>query len=98
MKTLKEALGNLVRSGKILYGTRQTTEALLTGEPKLVVLSNNCPTEVQDTLAYYSRLAGIPLKTIQLSSRELGGLTVNPYPVSALAVLDAGGLNLAEVE
>ncbi len=96
MSDIKEEVSRAVKTGKVVLGSKKTIKSLLTGNPKLIVVSDSCTNELKDRLSYYSTLAGIPCKTVEGTTLELGSLCGKPYTVSALAVLDAGKSKLLD--
>lgn len=95
MIDVKNQLGTIVKTGKVVLGEKETSKALLTGNPKLIVLSSFAKKNLKDKVTYYARLAGVESLVVDANSSELGSLCGKPYPVSVLTVLDAGEINLA---
>ncbi|ODS41926.1 MAG: 50S ribosomal protein L30e [Candidatus Altiarchaeales archaeon IMC4] len=96
MKTLKRELANAQKSGNVVTGSKNTILSLLTGNPKLIILSNNCKVVIKETITYYSRLSGTHCHVIEGDSIELGSACGKPFPVSAIAVMDEGESNILD--
>lgn len=90
MKDVRSDLGTILKTGKVSTGTKNVLSALLTGNPKLVFISGNCPNDVKERVVYYSRLSNTPYHITEESSVELGSICGKPFPVCALSVMDAG--------
>ena len=90
IKDLRTKLGNVIKTGKVILGSKSTTTALLTANPKMIILSRNCPEKEREQITYYSKLANVPLETAEENSMELGSICSKPFPVSAIGILDEG--------
>ena len=90
MSDIKSKIKGVVKKGEIVIGNKRVVAALLNGNPKLVIISSNCPTEINERIAYYSQLSGIEYKEIDADSMELGSLCAKPFPIAVMAVIDAG--------
>lgn len=90
MKDIKNKINSVLKTGKAVIGSKSVEKALLIGNPKLIILSNNCPEEEQEDITYYSKLAGVVQIKVSEDSLELGSLCGKPFPVSAIGILDEG--------
>ncbi|RLI95634.1 MAG: 50S ribosomal protein L30e [Candidatus Altiarchaeales archaeon] len=88
MKDVKSGIENVVKKGKIVIGSKNVVSALLNDNPKLVIISSNCPTEIKEDIIYYSRLSEIPYRIIDDNSIELGSICGKPFPIAVMAVMD----------
>lgn len=86
-----------VDNGKIVFGSDKTRKLSLSGKPKLVVVSNNCPAEARQDIEHFCRLAKITVYTFPGTSVELGTTCGKPFIISAFAVMDFGNSDLAEL-
>ncbi|MFH1126309.1 MAG: 50S ribosomal protein L30e [Candidatus Altiarchaeota archaeon] len=94
MKDLGQELGTAMKTGKLALGYRSVTKLLLTGSPKLVIISESSSIKVKEAMLYYSQLAKVKCIKTRETSMELGSSCGKPFPVSVLAVLDAGDSDL----
>jgi len=85
-----------VDSGKVELGADKTRKLLRTGEPKLVVLAANCPSDMAQEIRRYGELAGVPILGYHGTSVELGVVCGKPFSVSAMAVLNAGNSEIMQ--
>ncbi|MBM3308808.1 MAG: 50S ribosomal protein L30e [Candidatus Altiarchaeales archaeon] len=94
MKDLSYELGVASRTGKLVLGFKNVVSQLLTGSPKLVIVSESSPKKVKEAILYYSQLAKVKCIKAKQTSLELGSNCGKPFPISAIAVLDAGDSDL----
>ncbi|MFH0714252.1 MAG: 50S ribosomal protein L30e [Candidatus Diapherotrites archaeon] len=88
-----------VDTGKVSYGFRQAEKQLLTGSPKLVIVSVNAPQRVRDKVKHFTQLSSIPAYSFAGNGLALGAVCGKPFTISVLLVLDEGKsqvLKLAE--
>ncbi len=91
MKELKEELKKVMKTGKIEIGSKKVIKALLTADPKLIIVSQTCPRETIEKIKYYCTLGEVPLAILDKSSLELGAAGGKPFPISALGIMKEGG-------
>jgi large subunit ribosomal protein L30e len=90
MKDLKDRINSVMKTGKVVIGSKRVIKNLLVGNPKLIILSSNCPADVRGEVFYYSRLSKVPYGIGKEDSIELGSICGKPFPVSAIGILDEG--------
>lgn len=89
----------VLRSGKLVFGTKQSEEQLLRGNVKVLILSDKAEINTFERMKYLAEIGKVPLKVMDLSTKELGELFALAYPVSVAAVLDEGDSKIvAEVK
>lgn len=81
-----KSLRSVVRTGKVLVGTKQAIKASKRGVAKLVILASNCPGDVKKIV----KEANIPLYEYSGMSVDMGPICGKPYVVSALTILEPG--------
>lgn len=92
---VQRSLRTAVQSGKVLIGADQAAKAIGRGEAKLVILATNCPAdEAIRTAATQKR---IPIYEYAGMGTQLGPACGKPFPISALAVLDAGSSDILQL-
>lgn len=89
MVDLGRALKAAVSTGKVVFGVQQTVKAVKSGEAKLIILSQNCPSDFLGATAH-----GVKTHRYEGTNMELGALCGKPFSVSALAVIDKGSSNI----
>ncbi len=83
---LDKSLRSVVRTGKVLIGTKQAVKASTRGVAKLVIVATNCPVDVKNQI----KESNIPLYEFQGLSVDLGPICGKPYVVSAITILEPG--------
>ncbi len=96
MPGLEQELRTAYRTGKLELGTKSTIRNLKLGRAKMVIIASNADPSVKEDISRYARLSGIPVVEFNGTSLELGTVLGKPFPIQALAVLDAGDSNLLE--
>ena len=94
MKDLAYELGVAIKTGKLVLGYKNVVNLILNENPKLVIVSEKTPSKIKETLLYYTQLAKINCITSNQTSLELGANCGKPFPISTIAVLDAGDSDL----
>ena len=89
MIDLGRAIKTAATTGKVVYGVQQAEKAVEAGDAKLVIISNNCPSEL-----LRSNDHGVKVYKFEGTNMDLGALAGKPFSVSALAVIDKGASNI----
>ena len=87
MDVLRE-LKDACTTGKLIFGQKQAKATCSEGKAKLIVFSMNCPEEYVTELS--AEHSGVTMYRVNVVNRELGAVCGKPFPVSAIAILDAG--------
>jgi len=93
---LKTALSLCVKTGKIYLGKKETMRVLLMGNPKKVIISNNC--KDKNKIEYYCKLSGTNYMLTNLSSLTLGEYCGKPFPISSLTIINPGDSNILDIK
>ncbi|WP_424357374.1 50S ribosomal protein L30e [Methanocella sp. MCL-LM] len=83
---LDKSLRSVVRTGKVLVGTKQAVKASKRGVAKLVIVATNCPDDVKKQI----KESNIPMYEFTGMSVDMGPICGKPYVVSAITVLEPG--------
>jgi len=81
------------KTGKIVYGKNQVLKSIKRSYPfKMLIVSNNCPTELINQLNYYNSLLKdqIFIYKYKGSSWDLGLACAKPYMISIIGIIDFG--------
>ena len=89
-ESLNSKLSLVMKSGKYLLGYKSTLRALRSGEAKLIILSNNCPTVRKAEIEYYAVLAKAKVVFYQGNNIALGTACGKYHRCSTLAIVDGG--------
>jgi ribosomal protein L30E len=95
MVDVEKAFKNMVKKGTVIFGNRQTQLTVEEGKAKLVVFSKNCP--FVDELKTVSEKHKVPVYQASVDSVELGSICGKMFAVSTFAVVDDGGVNIAQL-
>jgi len=84
---LAHALKVALETGKVKIGLEETLDAAKGKKAKLLIVAKSCP----DASLRTDRSVGkIPIYHYDGSAVELGQACGKPFPISAMAILDAG--------
>jgi large subunit ribosomal protein L30e len=83
---MDKSLRSVIRTGKVLVGTRQAIKASKRGVAKLVIVASNCPTDVKKQISE----SNVPLYEYPGMSVDLGPTCGKPFIVSAVTILEPG--------
>ncbi len=89
------------KTGKIMYGKNQVLKGLRRDNYyKMLIVSNNCPTELLNQLNYYNSLLKdkVFLYRYRGSSWDLGLACAKPYMISVIGVIDFGDSDLISLK
>ena len=95
---VKKQLNNALETGEVLLGSNKTIKALLYGEPKMVLLSQNCPKDQRESITYYCMLSDTPCITLTDDGIELGSGIGRSHILSTVCILDEGDSTILEVK
>ncbi|MFW9900990.1 MAG: 50S ribosomal protein L30e [Candidatus Thorarchaeota archaeon] len=85
------------KTGKIVYGKNQVLKNLKRENLfKMLIVSNNCPTEFMNQLNHYNSLLNnqIFIYKYKGSSWDLGLACAKPYMISIIGIIDFGDSDL----
>jgi len=94
---LNKSIVLAVKTGKILFGTKNVLKNAKTGKVRLVIVSTNCPQKFLRELEYHCKLSQIPLTVYDGTAKDLGVLCGKPFAVSTLAIREPGDSDILEV-
>ena len=88
------------KTGKLIYGQSQVLRQVRRDPFKMVIISNNCPDELETQLRYYNSLMNnrIFIHKYQGSSWDLGLAIGKPYMISVIGINDFGDSDLMSLK
>ncbi|ADM28048.1 LSU ribosomal protein L30E [Ignisphaera aggregans DSM 17230] len=89
-QSIDNILRFVVRTGKIVIGSKNTIKLLKLGALKYVVISSNVPENIRQDIEYYSKLSNIPIIVFPGTNRELGTVLGKPFSVAVMGIIDPG--------
>ena len=87
-------LKQVVRTGKVVIGFRQTLKLIKLGKVKYVVMASNTPDDMKQDVEYYSRLSGVKVIRFPGTNKELGTTVGKPFSVSVMGIADSGQISV----
>ena len=81
---ISKVLRSTFSTGKVVIGTKQTQDAIKAGKAQIVVVSSNCPEKSMN------ETKGVAMIRYPGTGVDLGVACGKPFPIAALAVLEAG--------
>lgn len=89
-ENINSKLSLVMKSGKYVLGYKSTLKALRSGDAKLIILSNNCPTVRKAEIEYYAVLAKAKVVFYHGNNISLGTACGRYHRCSTLAIIDGG--------
>lgn len=83
---LNKALRKAIATGTVKLGANQCSEAVASDEAQLVILANNCPARVRETVLK----AETDVYQFDGTNSDLGAACGKPFPVSAVTIMEGG--------
>ena len=87
---LNRSIRIAVDTGKVSFGVKSATKALLNKQAKLVIIANNTPKEIREDVKQYAILSEIPILEYPGSTLDLGATCGRPHFISALTIFETG--------
>lgn len=91
---LEVVLRHIMRTGRVIIGSRKTLKYVKLGRVKVVVAASNLPTDLKSDLEYYARLSRIPIIVFPGTNYDLGTAIGKPFSVAMLGIMDSGQVPL----
>jgi large subunit ribosomal protein L30e len=92
---LAHALKVALETGKVKLGVHQALEAAEAKKAKLLIVTSSCPDAKLRSDRTYGK---IPIYHYDGTAVELGQACGRPFPISAMAILDAGSSAILTLE
>lgn len=86
MVDLNRVIASAVKSGKVLFGSKQALDAAKSGKAVALIVASNCPPRILADVRRYSVLSKIPVYAHSATSSDLGAACGKPFAVSTLTV------------
>lgn len=77
---------NYRKQGRLVFGTRQTTQLLRDRAAEKVYLAVNCPQELRREIEHFGKLSDVPVLTLEILSDDLGLLCRRQHMVLVLGL------------
>ncbi|MEM4807509.1 MAG: ribosomal L7Ae/L30e/S12e/Gadd45 family protein [Nitrososphaerota archaeon] len=96
VKDLRRHLEVILRTGKMIFGFRQSLLSVLHRKSKLIILAGNCPPNLEREIVVACKMTGTPYLKVKLPGNELGYLAGKPFPAAVISVTDLGSSAILE--
>ena len=93
---MNKSIALAVKTGKVLFGTKNVLKNAKTGKVRLVITPTNCSQKLFKELKYHCELSQIPLTVYNGTAKDLGVLCGKPFAVSTLAIREPGDSDILE--
>lgn len=80
----------LLKTGKVILGTRKTIKQLKLGKLKMIIIASSLRRDLKEDIKTYAKLNDIPIFEYSGSGRDLGMLCGKPFMISTIGILDFG--------
>ena len=97
MIDLRKAIATTVKTGKVLFGSKNAIKNAKIGRARLIVVAANCPQKIREDIEYYCRLSNIPVFIYKGNNIDLGAVCGKPIIISALTVREPGDSDILSV-
>jgi len=88
--TFESELKLLLKTGKVIFGSKRTLKSVKLGKVKLVIIASTLRSDLKEDLKYYARIGNIPIYEYPGSGWDLGKLCGKPFMISTIGVIDTG--------
>jgi large subunit ribosomal protein L30e len=92
---IAHALKLALTTGKVKIGLEESMQSAKAKEAKLLVVATSCPDE---KLLKQKKVGDVPVYHYEGNAAELGAACGKPFPISTLAVIDAGSSAILSLE
>jgi large subunit ribosomal protein L30e len=96
MVDISRALRSAAKTGSVLYGVKETSDAVVDEEAEAVVLARNLPQDHRDEVLEQADDHHIPVVEFPGTNVELGPALGEPFSVASAAILDPGESDILE--
>ncbi len=77
----------MAKPSKVVFGAKQTINALKNGKVKKVIIADNLPKDLKEDILYYSKLADVPVEEFNGTSKDLAIKYGRAHPILVVAEL-----------
>jgi len=81
----------MIKAGNVIIGTEKSIKSLKLGKVEKVLMSSNCPANVEKNINYYAGLGSAEVQKLDFPNDELSVICRKPFAISVLAVLKGAG-------
>ena len=97
MIDINKAIVTTVKTGKVLFGTKNAVNNARARKAKLIILASNCPQKIRSDIEYYCMLSNLPVTIYKGTRIDLGAVCGKPFKVSALTIREPGDSDILKL-
>jgi len=90
MVSLDRELKVALKTGSVIFGSKEVLKLISVGKGRLVIVASNCPEFMREQIEYYAKLSNIPVYHAPYTNMEIGEMCQRKHPISSLLVLEEG--------
>ena len=87
MKDPLKEIKQLLKTKKLVFGTKQTIKSIKQNKLEKFFLSLNCKEETKKDLLHYAKTVKIEAISLKNSNKDIGILCKKPFSISIIGVL-----------
>jgi large subunit ribosomal protein L30e len=96
-QTFESELKLLLKTGKVVFGSRKSLKLLKLGKLKMVIITSTLRGDLKEDLKTYAKTNNILLYEYSGSGWDLGKLCGKPFMISTIGVLEFGESKLNQI-
>ncbi|RLG07012.1 MAG: 50S ribosomal protein L7ae [Thaumarchaeota archaeon] len=96
IKDLRRHLEVISRTGKLIFGFRQSYLSVLHRRSKLIILANNCPPNLEREIVIACKMTGTPYIKVPYPGTELGYMAGKPFSAAVISIIDPGNSTILD--
>lgn len=90
---IDKALIKVIRTGKVVIGSKKSFDVATSGEAKMVVLASNCPPAIREQI----ESTDVTVLNYSGTNMDLGPVCGKPFVISALAIIEPGESDILSI-
>ncbi|AWR94503.1 50S ribosomal protein L30e [Acidianus brierleyi] len=95
--TFETELKNLLKSGKVIFGSKKTLKKLKLGKVKAIIVASTLKGDIMNDIIHYAKVSSIPIYKYPGSGWDLGTLAGKPFMISTIGVEDPGNSRILDI-
>ncbi len=95
--TLEGEIKNLIKTGKIVFGSRKVLKYAKIGKLKMIIIASTLRGDLKEDIKHYAKISNIPLYEYSGSGWDLGTMCGKPFMISAIGVIEEGDSRILDL-
>ena len=84
--SVKNEIKQALKDNKLVIGSRKVLSGVKNGKITSVVVASNCPDSVRLDMNHYSSISGVPVKSFDADSLQLGEFCGKPFNILLVGI------------